>query len=438
MLGLPKRFIIGAKFVVHDAKNILRSGGFLVDSGRVVEVRRFNELCRLSSSIPFTYFSDHVIIPGLVNAHTHIELSALGPPSGPAEGFLDWLIQLVRARSALDPVKRASGFILGLNAALASGTTCIGDIESLGFPPTPAEIESRQTILARSGLRAVSFLEAIGLDPAEAGKRASCVRRGRPQPGSTTDKAHRRLLAGLSLHAPYSVSDELAARVASLARRYSLPVSVYLLETPFERTMPGRLRDFRRYCATFNWNSSWLNHRPSSPLDWLGRHGLLNQRTLAVHGVHLNRREIATLARKKISLVLCLRSNLYLHGKLPPIAHLVAQGVPLAMGTDSLASNSSLSLWDEMRAILDHGRPILTPAAIFSMATEGGARALGLAGVAGALRPGYRADFVIVRPGFRVDNARGLFYNLIRSVREAHVQGVAVDGRMIFTKDLPL
>ncbi|MBI3393228.1 MAG: amidohydrolase family protein [Nitrospirae bacterium] len=361
-----------------------------------------------------------------------MDLTALGPLDGPPRRFVPWLLDLIHRRSLLSPRVRSAGFQSGLHRALASGTTCIGDIASLGFPPSSLEIPARRSFLARSGLRTLTFFEVLGLDPSQARERASALdsRVRKHAPGVSR---LRRLRFGISIHAPYSVSDDLAHPVARLARRRSLPLAVHLLETAFERSRPRHRSAFREYCAAFGWNPAWLDDRPSSPLEWLDRHHLLTPDTLAIHGIHMNQREISVLARRKISLVLCPRSNLYLHGKLPPVHNFISRGVPLAVGTDSLAGNSSLSLWDELRAI--HERfPEIPPSILFHAATAGGAAALGLAGRAGVLHPGCRADFTIVRPSFRVDTTRRLFYNLIRSTQDANVQGVVIDGRLRYQR----
>jgi len=370
---LPRTYLIGAPLVVADAQTIVPSGAILVSGATIIKLGYFKDLRHEHSSV-FSIFLSGIILPGLVNAHTHMDLSSLGPLPGPPAGFTPWLVDLVRRRSLLPQHARSAGFRSGVRLALKSGTTCIGDIASIAFPPASIDIRSRHSILSRSGLRATTFFEALGLDPAKAKEHARLLKERLLRAGSTSSPSGR-VRSGVSIHAPYSVSDDLASSVARLARRRSLPLAVHLLETPFERSRPRRRPAFRDYCAAFGWNPAWLDDRPSSPLEWLDRHHLLTPDTLAIHGIHLNRREISVLARRKISLVLCPRSNLYLHGKLPPVHNFISRGVPLAIGTDSLAGNSSLSLWDELRAI--HERfPEIPPSRLFQMATAGGAAAL--------------------------------------------------------------
>ncbi|MEK6814234.1 MAG: amidohydrolase family protein [Nitrospirota bacterium] len=430
----PPVYLIGASLVIQDARTIIPSGGLLVRDRIVEEVCTFKALRTEHSSSFYRFLPDSIILPGLVNAHAHIELSSLGPLNGSQNGFVPWLIDLVRRRALISPGARSAGFRMGLNSILASGTTSIGDIASFGFPAESLDIPARRSYLARSGLRTLTLIEALGLDPSQARDRAAALD-NRIQENARPVSPFRRLRFGVSIHAPYSVSDDLASSVARLARRRSLPIAAHLLETPFERNVPRRRPAFREYCAAFGWDPAWLDDRPSSPIEWLDRHHLLTPNTLAIHGIHLNQREMTALARRRISLVLCPRSNLYLHDRLPPVRELVGRGVPLAIGTDSLASNFSLSLWDEIRAL--HERfPEIPPSRLFEIATAGGAAALGLAGRVGVLHAGYCADFTVLRPPFRVDTERRLFYNLIRSAQDAHVQGVVTDGRLRFQRTI--
>ncbi len=427
----PPVYLIGASLVIPDADSVIPNGAMIVRGSMIEKISTFNSLRHEYSSIPCGFSNDSIILPGLVNAHTHMDLTALGPLDGSPRGFVPWILDLIHRRSLLSPRARSAGLQSGLHRALASGTTCIGDIAS-DFPPSSLEIPARRLYLARSGLRTLTFYEALGLNPSQARERASALD-SRLRKHAASVSRLRRLRVGVSIHAPYSVSDDLASSVARFARRRSLPLAVHLLETPFERSRPRRRPAFRDYCAAFVWNPAWLDDRPSSPLEWLDRHHLLTPDTLAIHGIHLNQAEISVLARRRISLVLCPRSNLYLHGKLPPVHNFISRGVPLAIGTDSLAGNSSLSLWDELRAI--HERfPELPPSILFHAATAGGAAALGLAGRAGVLHPGCSADFNVVRPSFRVDTTKRLFYNLIRSTQDANVQGVVIDGRLRYQR----
>ncbi|MEW5914663.1 MAG: amidohydrolase family protein [Thermodesulfobacteriota bacterium] len=309
-----------------------------------------------------------LLLPGLVNAHTHLELSGLAGLAPPAGDFVAWLEQLVALRPDTLRINGAAATQAAAAELAGDGTALVGDITNTGLA---------RAALTQAGVSAVSFFEALGPSKAP------------PPPPAYEWQGP--LLSGraVAAHAPYSVP---AGRLQALKRQAGdLPFCLHLAESQAEvEFLAGAGQEGARleaFLAERGLRREQLDLRAATPLEYVRVLGLLDQHTLAVHGVQLRAGDAPVLAAAGVSLCVCPRSNLGLTGGLAPMEALLAAGVNLALGTDSLASAPDLSLWREMAALAD-ALPGLASEAILSMATAGGARALGLSGRFGVLRPG--------------------------------------------------
>ncbi len=213
---------------------------------------------------------------------------------------------------------------------------------------------------------------------------------------------------------------------------HNLPLAIHISESAAESDFifdsSGPLAtDFYPFVG---WERYLTPPRRCSSTELLDRHGLLTPATLAVHCVHLNLADAKTLKERGVSIALCPRSNERLDVGRAPVALFKKLGIPLALGTDSLASNDSLSLWDEMRFALDAFPHDLSPADIFRMVTIGGAAALGISAACGSLEVGKRADFQVV--GNVVGTEDGLLERLVQagSLQEVYAGGECFVGRI--------
>jgi cytosine/adenosine deaminase-related metal-dependent hydrolase len=315
-----------------------------------------------------------VLLPGLVNAHCHLELSHLSGRLAQASGFVDWVERLVtiRPQDSPDTVRRHAA--AGIQELEDTGTAAVGDVSN-----TLAHLD----LLAGSSLRARVFFELIGWDP-EAAERV-------------LDAAHARLgslnlpdtvTVSLAAHAPHSVSPALLRAIVEAGGVSAL----HLAESPHERRfLHGRDAEWSAFLARRG-----LGHVPFvpphlSPVAYLDRLGVLRPGLVAAHGVQVDEADCALLASRGVSIVLCPRSNLALDVGLAPVPELRAAGVRLAIGTDSLASVPNLDLWEDVLA-LHRAFPSLEPEWLVRTATQGGAEALGLHGF-GRIAPGAEAAF---------------------------------------------
>jgi len=316
--------------------------------------------------------SDHLVMPGLVNLHTHAAMTLM---RGLADDLplMRWLREHIWPAEAKHVSERfvEDGTLLACAEMLRGGVTCFNDMYF--YPEAAARAVLQAGMRASLGMIALEFPTAYATDAQD------YLAKGM----ATRDSLRGEALLSFCFapHAPYTVSDETLAAVRTYSRQLDVPVHIHLHETAQE------IIDSEAACGL----------RPIARLDRLG---LISPETIAVHAVHLDARDIETLARRGAHVAHCPSSNLKLASGFAPIAQLAAAGVNLGLGTDSAASNNRLDLFAEMRlasllAKAVSGSTEALPAfAAIEMATLGGARALGLDNIIGSLEPGKSADII--------------------------------------------
>ena len=317
-----------------------------------------------------------VIVPGFVNAHSHIEY-AVYAGFGDGLPFVPWIGMHVQRKEALDLDDMVAIATVGAHECLRSGVTTIGDCSFSGAAANAA---------VATGLRAIVYLEAFGRDASALDRFHELHTRIEPLLGD-------RVAVGVSPHAPYTCTLEVYRACAAL----ELPQATHFAESTAER--------------------EWLVHGAGdwSPLAgllvpppgetgirMLAAEGLLGPGLMAAHCVHADDEEIALLAAHGVGVAHCPRSNGYLGCGVAPLEELRAAGVAVSIATDSPASTPSLDMFEEIRAALvgaraRAGRPDALPAAdALELATLGGARVLGIADQVGSLVPGKQADLTVI------------------------------------------
>jgi cytosine/adenosine deaminase-related metal-dependent hydrolase len=375
--------ILTASWVLPVTGMPLRDGRVAVEDGRVAWVGSRGDAGEPEA--PVRDLGGGVLLPGLVNAHCHLELSQLSGRVPFGDGFTRWVEALVEARgSASAPAspaaspEQADGALVAAEAAILSleerGTVAVGDVSNgLGHMDR----------LAASRLSAVVFLELLAWDPAKAGAslawaeaRLSAVA-GSLRPG---------LELRLAAHAPHSVSPAL---LRLLVERGG-PAAIHLAESRDEAAFLGSGEGgWPAFLERRGLGHVAFEPPGASPVQYADGLGVLHERLVAAHGVQVDAADREILARRGVHVVLCPRSNRNLAVGTADAPALLASGVRLALGTDSLASVETLGVLDD--AVLLHRQfPDLDPAAIVRMATLGGAEALGLDDL-GAIAPGKRA-----------------------------------------------
>jgi cytosine/adenosine deaminase-related metal-dependent hydrolase len=338
---------------------------------------------------------DVALLPGLVNAHTHLELSWLAGRIAPAGSMAEWIRDLIRQRVAGaggSEGERAAVVHSAAAAMAATGTVLAGDISNtLGSAPA----------MIAAGLGGVIFHELLGFNVAdpvgmvrEAWERVRRVAGVRPGSDPALRGSDPGLTPSVVAHAPYSTAPALFREIAR--RHQGAPLSVHLGESPeeveFLRTGRGPFRDLLEELGA--WQPAW-QPPACDPVEYLQRLGYLQRGLLAVHAVHVTDDGLARLRAAGAIVVTCPRSNSHVGAGLPRVSHFYASGVPVAIGTDSLASAPTLNLFDEL-AELRRVAPDIAPGALLDSATRQGARALGQEASCGTLARGKRATLVAV------------------------------------------
>lgn len=368
---------------------------------------------------------DVAIVPGFVNAHTHLELGPVEPAgveAAAAEDEVAWLGRVIAQRRGGTAETLRENARRNLERSLAAGTTLLGDVTSGGLT---------WGVIAPAPVRAVVFAEMIGLRrerAMETGRAAldwyNSLKAGAIIPA--------RARPGLSPHAPYSTAGWIFER-AAIARA---PLCTHLAEMPEElellATRRGRLREFLEDLGA--WDDAWTPLGPR-PTDYLRRGALRRADWLVAHGNYLDASDFWQLRPgpaaddARVAVALCPRTAArFGHLDAHPFRDLLARGMIVCLGTDSLASSPSLSVLDEMRALRRHD-PSLGGRLLLTMATLFGAWALRADLITGSLRPGKAADLAVVAlPGRDADDPYDLLLDSDRPVVATVFEGSFVHG----------
>jgi cytosine/adenosine deaminase-related metal-dependent hydrolase len=364
--------ILSADWVLPIEGPPIEAGAVVIEDGRIAAVGTAEDLGE------GTRYDAAVIMPGFVNAHSHLEYAVYGGFGDGLGVFADWITLHIQRKARIGWDEYVDVAKLGAAQCLASGVTTVGDCSYSG---------ASAVACAELGLRATVYLEVFGADPARALEHFAGIR------DRVSDSFSTRVRPGVSPHAPYSVSIELYEACADLG----LPVATHISESAAEVA----------YLLTGQ--GAWGGYQDllvASPgktgTHLLADNDLLGPNLVAAHCVVLDEDEIGLLASSGTGVAHCPRSNAALGCGVAPLAELRAAGAPVGVGTDSPASAPSFDFFEELRTVLlsaraRAGRPdVLTAGETLELGTLGSARALGLDGEVGSLVPGKRGDLAVV------------------------------------------
>jgi cytosine/adenosine deaminase-related metal-dependent hydrolase len=378
--------LLRARIVVPVSRAPMEDGAVLVTGQRIAAVGRWRDLCSRNRKQEVVDLGERVLMPGLVNAHCHLDYTDMAGQFLPPKVFSDWLKLITVAKAEWSYSEYAASWLKGARMLVRTGTTSVADIEAVP--------ELLPDVRRETPLRVFSFLEMIGI-------------RGQRQPKDVVQEAVARIEglqggrggAGLSPHAPYSTVPELLRLSAETARRRKWRLTTHVAESAveFEMFTHGRGQMF-----------DWLQRSGrdmsdcglGSPVRHLERCGALSERLLAAHMNYLAKGDAVLLGKRKVHVVHCPRGHWYFSHDPFPLSRLARAGVNVCLGTDSLASVHKprhqvveLNLFEEMQALAEN-EPSLSARKIVRMATVNGARALGLGGQVGELAEGGFADLI--------------------------------------------
>lgn len=400
---------IDAAALADATLGVVPSGAILlhIHPDRVVEVLAVGEPAALEApdlpppdrriSLPA-----HLLMPGLVNAHTHLDLTHIGPvPHDPAEGFVRW-VEHIRANRRDTPDGITDSVRLGVDLSLAGGTVAVGDIA--GAPKARLTV-TPALVLGSSRLAGISFLEFFGIGRSAAAAVEQLERFSRETlPGLRSELERTPVRVGLQPHAPNTVDLGVYRWAAALAARHDLPLSTHLAETPEERALIAEAAGPQRaMLESFGlWDETVLHHigRGYHPVAHLARL-LRDHRILCAHVNDATDEAIGVLADTRTPVVYCPRASAYFGADTHFGPHryrdMLAAGVKVCLGTDSIINLDTperISILDEIRLL--HHRDGTDARTLLRMGTVHGAKALGLNTDAVTLRPGPLAGLLAV------------------------------------------
>lgn len=353
-----------AKWIVMSPDRVLKDSFLETENGIITGVSKTPPKARVTDLGP------GVILPALVNTHLHLELSALGNILSFDKGFTGWVQDLLVKREALgfDKLRQAAHDAAG--KLTSQGTGYVGEISTLGIT---REITKQQELLG------VWFQEILG----------------GALPSTYAEKGEK-LSFSLAGHAPHTTDPVVLKKIKDTTASLSLPFSIHLAESSAESEFidspGGEWVDFleTRGIDIQDWPLGG-----KTPVQYMDSLGLLGPLTLAVHLLNVSPQDLEILSKTGTHICLCPRSNENLHQKLPDLESMLAKRLAPALGTDSLASCGSLSLFDEM-AFVRKNYPDISPPVVLEMATLNGARALGLDRFCGSLNPNKWSRFLYI------------------------------------------
>ncbi len=413
--------IYAARWVLPMDAPPMEHGEVVVEDGLIAAVRT-----RQTPAAECRDFGDAVLLPGLVNAHSHLEYTAL-------RGFLEdvpffpWVRALTAAKASFTADDWLWSARLGALECAASGITTLGD-------NTDAGVTMR--VLSESGQRGIVYQELFGIDDRE--PVGPIMEALQAKIAAHKRYASDRVGVGVSPHALYTIRPALFAEINAFVAAEHLPASIHIAESPAESALTERGEG--PFAEMYARRGIIWNMPRQTPTEYAASLGALGPSALAVHCVHQTANDIALLAETGAAIIHCPKSNAKLGAGIAPLSRwLRTPGLRVGLGTDSAVSNNALDLWEEMRFALLVQRAHLEDAEavtardVLRLATLSGAEAMGLSARIGSLTPGKRADLIAVsltQP--HLVPATDPYAALVYSARASDVLFTLCNGNVIY------
>ncbi len=374
--------IYSSDWVIPISQPVIGDGSVVVDCGIIIDIGRRSDIVIKYQGVEERRF-DSVLMPGLVNGHMHLELSHLCDISPLPAGstFTNWIAELItkRQNATTDRSQVISAFTAVLCDQYASGVALVADIGNDFFP----ELTEQRSDVWPEVLR---LLECLG-------------------PTHPAILAVQEKIANLAeqytacVHAAYSTGPDLFVNIKRRCRQLGHIFSVHTAESEAELEFlssgTGCFRHFLEQRKSWDGTFGFAEKGFSGTIFYFDHLGILDEKTLLVHAVHVSQQELLLVAKRGAYICLCPGSNSFLGVGKAPVEQMLAAGIMPALGTDSPASNGTIDLWCEMQ-LLAAEHPSVAHESILAMATLGGARALHRAEDFGSLAPGRRMQFLHV------------------------------------------
>lgn len=389
---------------------VLEQHAVAVQNGQIINILPADQAAQQFSAPNTHHLPSHVLIPGLINAHTHAAMTLL-------RGFADDLPLMEWLQNHIWPAEQkwvspefvADGTRLAIAEMIQSGVTCFNDMYF--FPDVTAKVAAQMGMRSCIGLIIIDFPSAWAKDSADYFAKAEQLYQHY--------QGHTLIRTAFAPHAPYSVCEESLKEVVKRAEINQLPIHIHLHETAFEI-------------------EQYQQKHQMSPLEHLDQLGMVSEQLLAVHATQLTKQDQQLIQKRKANIIHCPESNLKLASGFCPVNDLLNLEINVALGTDGAASNDDLDMLGEMKtaALLAKGvsgNPAALPAAkALTMATLNGAKALHIQDITGSLTLGKSADLVAVdMQHFATQPLYNPLTQLVYSSSRAQVTDVWIAGKQL-------
>lgn len=385
-----KQILYTARWVIPIASLPIENGGVVIGGEKIVSVGETKELREKFPLAEERNFNEAAIMPGLVNCHSHLELTIMrGYLEKEEADFFAWLKKLTIAKNErLTQGDMYFSAVCGAIEAARAGITCLGDASDFGMAGMKA--------LREIGLRGIVYQESFGPDSKLAQENFQKLK---DKISALREFETPLVRAGVSPHAPYTVCAPQLELIADFALRENLPVMMHAAESQFEREF------VHEGCGVFaeglakrgiEWNAPRV-----STVQYLARHEILKTKPLLAHCINVDEEDLEIIKSHGASIAHCPKSNAKLGHGFAPFASFIAKDLKVGFGSDSVASNNVCDMFEEARFALLLSRATnqnVTPEAndVLKAATFGGARALGLENEIGSFEEGKQADLIVV------------------------------------------
>lgn len=400
----------GTLVTMDKGHRVIEDAGVAIENGRIVAVGQRKEILRRFTSSQTVDARDRIIIPGLINGHTHVPMTLFRGLADDLD-LQEWLTKFIfpaEAKNVNEEFVRA-GTRLGLAEMIRGGTTTYCDMYY--FEDAIADETAKAGVRGVLGETVIDFPVADNKTHAEA--------MAYVEKFVQKWKGHELITPAIAPHAPYTVSEEHLRAVRAFSDRTGAPIVTHVSETKREV-------------------DDSLKAKGASPVEYLRRIGFLNDRVIAAHVVWPTETDIATLERAGVGVVHNPQSNMKLASGVAPVPRMMKEGVKVGLGTDGAASNNDLSMWEEMDTVaklhkLISGDPkVISAVEAFELATIRGAKALHMEKEIGSIEVGKRADLVLVaRDSLNQIPVYNIYSDLVYATKASDVQTVIINGRVV-------
>lgn len=383
--------ILTAEYVLPISSDPIAGGAVTIDGDKIAAVGDLVEIRKRFPNADFEDFGNAAILPGFINCHAHLELSAMrGALDDVEHDFKSWLLKINDLRSNMTEANIEAAAVAGAMEGVAAGVTCFGDIGRYGHAGVAA--------LKQVGLRGIVFQETE-FSPDNRTAEDDFLKLATKFEQLKSEETDL-VKVGISPHSPYTVSSRLFELIAQYSILNRVPLSIHASESSDEMDLLVKGEGF--FTKVYErFDVEWRSPH-CTPIEYLERLGVLSTRPLLAHCVTVTDSDIERIAATRASIAHCPKSNAKFGHGYAPFEKFLDAGIAVGLGSDSVASNNVCDLLEESRfaALTARNRPgtkrFITAKEVLEAATLGGAKALGLDDLIGTLETGKKADLAVV------------------------------------------